>query len=387
MNTYYRRLATMIVALFLAPGGKAADNELAHSLLADLVAINTAPSGGNGLRDAVDMLVERLRKEGFADPDIAIVEASDSLPNLVVRLPSAAPQREPILLMAHLDVVEADPDDWTVDPYVLTEMDGYYYGRGTIDNKTGAAILIANLVRLKREGFVADRDLVVMLTADEEGTGNGASSLANEHRALIDAAFALNTDGGLVMMRDDRPRAFIMQTSEKVYVSYMLKASDPGGHSSLPRADSAISRIARTLTALQDYRFPIDLNETTRAFFTRWAGLAPEAEQQLITDLLAGVPSADISAALDRAPYYNALARTTCVATRVAGGHADNALPQSASAVVNCRVLPQSSAAATEAAITLDNDDYPVVDYDVCKGCLLCAHECPTHAFNVEEEA
>lgn len=351
MNTFCHRLLTLITALFLAPGGMAADAELAHSLLADLVAINTAPSGGNGLRDAVNMLADLFRKAGFADTDVAIVESAATLPNLVVRLPSAEPRRRPFLMMAHLDVVEADPDDWTVDPFSLTESDGYYYGRGTTDNKTGAAILVANLVRLKREGFVADRDLIVMLTADEESAGNGASLLANEHRALIDAAFALNTDGGLVMMRDDRPRAFIMQTSEKMFVSYMLEAFDPGGHSSLPRADSAISRIARTLTALQDYRFPIDLNETTLAFFTRWAGLAPDAEQQLIEHLLAGVPDADISAALDQAPYYNALARTTCVATRIAGGHADNALPQSASAVVNCRVLPQSSAAETEAAI------------------------------------
>lgn len=326
-------------------------DELAHRLLADLVAQNTAPSGGSDLRGAVALLDRTLREHGFGDDQIEIVASGERLPNLVVRLHAQAPTRRPILMMAHLDVVEALPGDWTFPPFELTEEHGYYYGRGTTDNKAGAAILVANLIRLKHEGFDGDRDLIVMLTADEETDGAGAIALANEHRPLIDAELALNTDGGLVMLRDGRARAFVMQTSEKVYMSYRLEATDPGGHSSLPRDDSPISRIARTLADLHAYRFPIDLNETTRTFFTRWTGFAPAADRALIADLLAGESRPDLSARLDDMPYYNALARTTCVATQIQGGHAENALPQSASAVVNCRVLPQSPMESVDAAL------------------------------------
>ncbi|MBT8078616.1 MAG: M20/M25/M40 family metallo-hydrolase [Gammaproteobacteria bacterium] len=332
------------------------DDRLAVELLSELVAINTAPSGGNDLRPAVDLLVTRLFDAGFDDDEIDIVRSGDKLPNLVVRLRSPQPQREPILMMAHLDVVEALPEDWTVAPFELTQSGGYFYGRGTTDNKAGAAILIANLIRMKRENFLPDRDLIVMLTADEETDGAGAWTLANEHRALIDAEFALNTDGGYVMLKSGRPRAFIMQTGEKVYVSYRLAATDRGGHSSLPRADSAISRIARTLTALDEFRFPVSLNETTRLFFERWRELAPAAERDLIDAVLAGKSDPETSASLDDAPYYNALARTTCIATQLSGGHAENAIPQSASAVVNCRVLPQFATTTAMSALAVMAD-------------------------------
>lgn len=323
----------------------------ARDILAELVAVNTAPSGGNDIRPAVALLVRRLREAGFEDSDIDVLGHEENLPNLVVRLRSAKPAREPILLMAHLDVVEALPEDWTTDPFEMVEKDGYFYGRGTDDNKSGAAVLIANLIRYKQEGLQFDRDLIVSLNADEETDGNAIKWLLAEHRSLIDAEFALNTDGGPILLIDGKPLALMFNTSEKVYVSYALEATDPGGHSSRPHRDSAISRLARALVDLQAYEFPIDLNDTTRSFFSQWTLIAPAADAPLLQALVSDKPDPAALAGLPDAYYYNALARTTCVATQLSGGHAENALPQSARAVVNCRVLPQSSAAATRATL------------------------------------
>ncbi len=351
----HRAVLTTLLGAWLACTGSAAAatswDALARDILADLIAANTAPSGGDDMRAAVSGLVPRLHDAGFHDDDVLVVGQTEKLSNLVVRYRSPNPVRRPVLLMAHLDVVEALPEDWTVEPFVMTEKDGYYYGRGATDNKAGAAMLVANFIRYKKEGFEPDRDLIVMLTADEESTGNGALWLTTDKRELIDAEFALNTDGGGVMTKDGKPRAFIMQTSEKVYVTYGLEAHDPGGHSSMPRPDNPITRLSRTLVALGDYDFPVDLNETTREFFAQWTSLAPPQERPLIEAVAGGTLDAEALRALRAKPYYNAIARTTCVATQLSGGHAENALPQSARAVVNCRVLPQSSGAATRAVI------------------------------------
>ncbi len=344
----------VIAALTVIPSAhaKAAEDDLATKILRDLIGINTAESGGNDLRPAVDLLTGYLEAAGFSDDEIIVVPSDENLPNLVIRYRSKDPRRRPILMMAHLDVVEALPEDWTVPPFELTEADGYYYGRGTNDNKAGAAMLVANFIRMKEEGFEPDRDLIVMLTADEETTQQGVALLTGEHRDLVDAEFALNTDSGSVMQIDGTARAFIMQTAEKVYVDFRLEATDPGGHSSAPRADSAISRMARTLVALSEYRFRIGLNETTRAFFERWRDFAPPDDTELIGALLSDAPDEEISAELDKHPYYNALARTTCIATTIDAGHAVNAIPQRAVAQVNCRVLPQFTYESVEAAIT-----------------------------------
>jgi acetylornithine deacetylase/succinyl-diaminopimelate desuccinylase-like protein len=349
------RLSAGVLALCLAqaaPGQQTAHESMARDILAELIAANTAPSGGNDMRDAVSGLVTRLKNAGFSDQDIRIVAKTPELQNLVVRYRSKSPTARPILMMAHLDVVEALPEDWTVDPFFLSEKDGYFYGRGTTDNKAGAAIMVANFIRMKREAYEPARDLIMMLTADEETSGDGARLLVTEHRVLIDAEFALNTDGGMIILEDDRPRAFIMQTSEKVYVSFTLEATDPGGHSSVPRADNPISRLSRTLVALQEFRFPIDLNETSRAFFRLWAPMAPAEARPVLESLLDNPDDPQLSAKLVEHPYFNALARTTCVATRLEAGHADNALPQTAKATVNCRVLPQSSAGETQNVLT-----------------------------------
>lgn len=346
------RIAALAATSVLTQAAVANDTPhqaLARDILAELVAINTAPSGGPDLRPAAQAMAARLRNAGFAEDDITVVESTDRIVNLVARYRSSRPARRPLLMMAHIDVVEALPEDWTVEPYELTEKDGWFYGRGTTDNKAGAAMLVANFIRLKREGFEPNRDLIVMLTGDEETTGTGASLLATQHRDLIDAEYALNTDGGMVITSEDgEPQAFIVQTAEKMYVSYLFEATDPGGHSSLPRADSAISRLSRTLVALEELDFPIDLNETSRAFFRLYAPLAEPAARPLLRGLLENPEDPALSAELVKWPYFNALARTTCVATMLEGGHAENALPQTARATVNCRVLPQSTAEETE---------------------------------------
>lgn len=350
------RLAASLLAaaaLLPLPAHAQADRALARQLLTEAVATNTAESGGTTTRALVDSLVGHLRAAGFADADIATPGISEALPSLVVRYRSSHPQARPVLLMAHMDVVEALPADWSFPPFALTEQDGWLYGRGSEDNKAGVAILVANFIQLKRQGFVPDRDLIVMLTADEETNGLSATMLANENRALIDAEFALNTDGGGVIAdAAGTPQAFIMQTAEKVYATYALTASDPGGHSSLPKPDSPISAVARALVALEDWHFPINLGETSRGFFRQWSAVAPAEEQGLLTALANYQPGDPEPAGLAQNAYYNSLARTTCVATQLSGGHAENALPQNARAVINCRVLPQESEASVRERLT-----------------------------------
>jgi acetylornithine deacetylase/succinyl-diaminopimelate desuccinylase-like protein len=336
------------------------DHPLAREILKELVAVNTAPSGGDDTREAVALLVAHLNEAGFADADIDVLGHTEKRRDLVVRYRSASPARRPILLMAHLDVVEALPKDWHYEPFVLTEDGGWYYGRGSEDNKAGAAMLIANLIRLKKEGFEADRDVIVMLTSDEESTGDAARWLLAEHRDLVDAEFALNTDAGAVLLIEGKPLAFMLQTSEKIYASFTLEATDPGGHSSRPHRDSAISRLAHVLVDLQAHPFPIDLNPSTRAFFERWDHIAPAEDRPLLEAVLSEHPDPVVIDSLLDSIYYNALARTTCVATELSGGHAENALPQTARAVVNCRILPQSSAAATRDVLVSLAEPYRV---------------------------
>lgn len=348
-------MVAAVIALCLAqpaPGQENAHETLAREILAELIAANTAPSGGNDMRQAVAGLVTRLKNAGFSDDDMTTVAETPTLPNLVIRYRGNSRGTRPLLMMAHLDVVEALPKDWTVEPFFLTEKDGYFYGRGTTDNKAGAAIMVANFIRMKREGYVPNRDLIIMLTADEETSGAGAQLLVNEHRDLVDAEFALNTDGGMIILEGEDPQAFIMQTSEKVYVSFTLEATDPGGHSSVPRANNPISRLSKTLVDIGEFQFPVDLNETSRAFFRLWEPMAPEEARPVIRSILENPGDPQLSAKLVEHPYFNALARTTCVATQLEGGHAENALPQTARATVNCRVLPQSSAEETHNVLT-----------------------------------
>jgi acetylornithine deacetylase/succinyl-diaminopimelate desuccinylase-like protein len=318
--------------------------QLARDVFKELIEINTTDSSGDCTR-AAEAMAARFRAAGFPAADVQVLGPSPRKQNLVARLRGSGGGR-PILLLAHLDVVEARRDDWSFDPFVFLERDGYFYGRGTADIKSGAATLVASLIRMKQEGYRPDRDLVVALTADEEGgTANGVEWLLQNRKELVDAEYCLNTDGGGGEIRKGVRIANELQTSEKVYLSFSLETKNSGGHSSLPVKDNAIYHLAQGLARLAAFDFPVRLNETTRAFFEKMSGIERGDDARDMRALTAGAAPDMASAARLAAssPYYNSLMRTTCVATRLSGGHADNALPQAARAVVNCRILPDHS--------------------------------------------
>ena len=328
--------------------------QLAFDIYKQLVETNTTNSNGNNTT-AAEAMAARLKAAGFPDADVQVLAPNPRKGNLVARLHGSGKEK-PLLLLAHLDVVEAKREDWSMDPFVLTEKDGYYYGRGSSDDKATAAIWIATLIRLKREGFVPNRDLIVALTSDEETGGdfNGVAWLIKEHRNDIDAAFALN-EGGSGRLKDGRRLYNGVGASEKVYVTFGVETHNKGGHSSAPRKDNAIYELANGLVRLEKYEFPVALNEVTRAYFERMSSIE---EGQTAADMKA-VASGDAAAAvrLSETPAYNNQLRTTCVATRLEGGHADNALPQMAKATVNCRVLPgQSAESVRDTIVKVLND-------------------------------
>ncbi len=322
--------------------------QLAFDIYKQLIEINTTDSIGNNTT-AAQAMAARLKAAGFPAADVQVLAPDPRKGNLVARLHGTGNEK-PLLLVAHLDVVEARREDWSIDPFVLTEKDGYYYGRGTSDDKAMAAIWIATLIRLKSEGFVPDRDLIVALTSDEETGGkfNGVSWLIREHRDLIDAAFALN-EGGSGRLKDGKRLFNGVGASEKVYVTFALETHNKGGHSSVPRNDNAIYQLANGLVKLEKYQFPVTLNEVTRAFFERMSSIEEGPAAANMKAVLTGDAAA--AARLSETPTYNNQLRTTCVATRLEGGHADNALPQSARAIINCRILPGQSADAVRDTI------------------------------------
>lgn len=316
--------------------------QLARDLLKELVEIDTTNSKGDNTR-AARAMADRLIAAGFPEADVRVLEPVPRKGNLVARYRGRDTGRKPLLLLAHIDVVEANPEDWTLDPFTFTEKDGFFYGRGTTDDKDEAAIHIANLIRMKQQGFQPDRDIIVALTADEEGgPHNGVQWLLENHRDLIDADYAINEGGGGAM-KDGIRISNGVQASEKVYQSFQLVVTNPGGHSSLPVRDNAIYRIADALGRIRDFDFPVSLNEITRAYFERSATLQTGALADAMNGVLQDPPDAASIAYLSRTPFYNSRLRTTCVATMLRGGHAENALPQRAEASVNCRVLPGES--------------------------------------------
>src|SRR5881392_1599458 len=328
-----------------------ADRALARDILRELVEINTTDSLGNTPR-AARAMAQRLLAAGFPAPDVRVLIGPDAKHgNLVARYRGTGGGR-PIVVFAHLDVVPARRTDWSVDPFTFLEKDGYFYGRGTTDDKVGDAILVADFIRLKRAGFRPTRDLILILTGDEETAGSCIAWLVTKHRDLIDAEFALNTDAGGGVLRDGRRVMFTVQASEKVYATYALAAVDKGGHSSLPRpADNPIYRLARVLQRLADYQFPVQLNEVSRAFFARSAAIETGQLADDMRGVLKAPPDSAAVARLSAEPFYNSKLRTTCVATMLAAGHAENALPQSARLTVNCRILPGEPASDVEATL------------------------------------
>jgi acetylornithine deacetylase/succinyl-diaminopimelate desuccinylase-like protein len=289
-------------------------------------------------------MAARLRAAGFAESDVQVFKPVPGKGNLVARLHGSG-ARKPILLLAHLDVVEARREDWSFDPFQLLEKDGYFYGRGSQDDKFMAATFVSNLIRYKQEGFKPDRDIILALETDEEildRNGVGIQWLIKNHRDLIDAAFAMN-EGGSVALRNGKALRNDVQTSEKVPVDYSFEVKNVGGHSSVPLKDNAIYHLAGGLTRLAQFDFPIKLNETTSTWLEEAAGTE---DKQLGADMISVAsahPDPAAVARLSTRPVYNAQLRTTCVATLLEGGHADNALPQRAQATINCRVLPGES--------------------------------------------
>jgi acetylornithine deacetylase/succinyl-diaminopimelate desuccinylase-like protein len=292
---------------------------------------------------AAEAMAARFRAGGFSPEDIHMDGPLPNKKNLVVRLRGHS-QGKPILFLAHLDVVEALRQDWSMDPFTLNEVGGYFYGRGTSDIKDGATLLAANFLRLKKEGWTPSRDLILALTADEEGgESNGVQWLLKNHRDWIDAEYCINTDAGGFESKKGKHFLLGMQTSEKNYVDFKLEVKSNGGHSSRPVKDNAIYHLAAGLNRLADFDFPVSLNETTRGYFAKTAVLEIPATAEDFR-AVTGSDQVKADAAAKRmadSPFFNALLRTTCVATRLEGGHANNALPQTATAVVNCRMLPQ----------------------------------------------
>jgi acetylornithine deacetylase/succinyl-diaminopimelate desuccinylase-like protein len=324
------------------PADKAADT-LAHDIYQQLIEINTTDSVGN-VTTAAEAMAKRFRDAGFAPADVFVGGASDRKKNVVVRLHGTG-RRKPVLLIGHLDVVEAKREDWSTDPFKLIEKDGYFYGRGTLDMKDGDAVMVSALLRMKQEGFRPSRDIIVALTADEEGgCCNGVNWLINNHRELIDAEFVLNQDDWSVLAEHGVPRVAQLIATEKLYADYQLITTNKGGHSSRPTPDNAIYELAQDLLKVANYHFPFELNSITRAYFEQLANGIVSGEQAAeMRALLGSPPDMAAVARLSADPEYASTMHTTCVATRIEGGHANNALPQRAQANVNCRILPGHS--------------------------------------------
>jgi acetylornithine deacetylase/succinyl-diaminopimelate desuccinylase-like protein len=332
-------------------GGLTNQQQLAREIFKELIEINT--SVNVGCTKAAEALTGRLKAAGFPARDVALVGPNAKHLNLVARYPGKGLHR-PVLFIGHLDVVEARPVDWSVDPFTFLEKDGYFYGRGTTDMKCDDAEIIANFIRLRQEGFIPDRDIIVALTDDEEsGDANGVRWLIGQRRDLIDAEYCINLDAGGGDIKRGKHVVMALQTSEKLYADITLETTDKGGHSSLPGKENAIYRLSRALLRIAGYEFPIRLNETTQMFFAR---SALQDTGQVKADLLAmNTASLDTAAAIRLAkfsPQYNAMLRTTCVATMIEGGHAPNALPQRARANVNCRMLPDDTFENVMATLT-----------------------------------
>src|SRR5215475_3288962 len=327
-----------------------ARQKAARDIYAELISINTADSVGS-VTLAAEAMAKRFRDAGFpaADVQVLVPQGKPTKGNLVVRLhgrggPNAP---KPILLLAHLDVVAARREEWPRDPFKMVEENGYFLGRGTSDDKAMAAMFVANMLRFKQEGWCPERDLILALTADEEGgDANGADWLVKQHRALIDAAYAINEGGGGTLDGpgpNARPLLHTIQAAEKVYTDFTLTATNPGGHSSVPRPDNAIYELSEALSRLARFSFPVELNPTTRAFFEQTAKVEKPDMAGAMRAIVANPKDSEAAAVLSRDARYNSMLRTTCVATRLAGGHAYNALPQTASANVNCRMAPTSN--------------------------------------------
>jgi acetylornithine deacetylase/succinyl-diaminopimelate desuccinylase-like protein len=341
-------LFSLVVALTTSADSQPRDprnqwESQARSLLKELIEINTTHSTGSTVI-AAEAMARHMRAAGFPEADVHVVQNAERKGNLIVRLRGRSRALKPILLLSHIDVVEANPADWTLPPFTFIERDGVFYGRGVADDKDESAIHLTLLLRMKAEGIVPERDIIVALTADEEGgPENGVEWLLANRRELIDAEYALNEGGG-GRVEAGRNISNDVQASEKKVADFILETTNPGGHSSVPRPDNAIYSLTRALTKIGDHHFPVQLNEITTAYFTRQATIVGGEMGAAMRALIANPRDAAAERIVSRDPSNNSRLRTTCVATMVEAGHARNALPQRARANVNCRILPNAAA-------------------------------------------
>lgn len=335
------------------PGALTPAQRVARDVYEELVEINTSVTTGNITAGAVAM-ARRFRAAGIPESDIFVGGPRPERHNVVARLRGKNPAgRKPLLLLAHLDVVEALKADWSpeFDPFTFTERDGYYYARGVADDKAMASIFVANLFRMKAEGYAPDRDIIIALTADEEsGPFNGVDWLLKQHRDLVDAGIVIN-EGGDGTLRNGRPIANYIELAQKVTTNYTLHVTNRGGHSSVPRKDNAITSLADALAKVGRHEFPAKLNDVMRAFFTETARVETPRMARAMRALVANPSNKAALATVTADEEYNTLLRTTCVATMLSGGHATNALPQLAESNVNCRIYPTETAEAVRAAL------------------------------------
>ncbi len=352
-----------------AAGAQTRYGALSKEIYAELIAFRSTADMPENVKAAAEAIQQRLVDAGFPAEDVQIVSPDPALGSVVARFRGQAqgggpPTREPVMLMAHIDVVDALRSDWDFEPFELREIDGYFYGRGTDDNKAGIAHIVTSFIRLRDEGYVPDRDLIAVFTADEETSSDSIKYLVGERRDLVDSAFAINADSGGGELFNGEPNIFNVQAAEKIYVTFRLTTTNPGGHSSRPRPDNAIYDLTMALARLSEFTFPVDVGEVARLYFERSSSFA---EGQAAVDMQAVAKDPPDGAAAARlsadSPFYNAILHTTCVATRLAAGHADNALPQTAEATVNCRVLPGQSPDDVEATLreVVGNDEIQVI--------------------------
>ena len=335
-----KHITNFAIAMALSQTLSAETNyfEAGKETLADLIEIESTESAGLATK-ASEYASEKLRSVGFAEDDLQIAGPTATTLGLAATLRGAG-SGPPVIVMAHLDVVPAVTESWDTNPYQMVEKDGFLYGRGTSDNKGGAAALITTFVRLKTEGFVPNNDIIMLLTGDEETEMDSIEYFKDNLEQVKRAAFAFNTDAGYVSGTMDTPRSFQVQTAEKIYLTLKLEATNPGGHSSVPRKENAIYDLMHALARLEKHEFPISLNETSRKNLEFTANEYSETLMETINLLLSGNSDLGNIDLIEQDPELNAQLRTTCVATQLSGGHAENALPVNVSATVNCRVLP-----------------------------------------------
>jgi acetylornithine deacetylase/succinyl-diaminopimelate desuccinylase-like protein len=349
LTSFTIALAALLSSTLLAqspiPTASPEDRAQARSILKELIETNTTDTPRGNVTAGTAAMQKRFLDAGFSPRDVQLLGPDPRKQNLVVRIHAAGtPTGKPVLFLCHMDVVEALPSDWTTDPFQLVEKDGFYYGRGTQDMKDGDAAMVATFLRLHRDGYKPKRDLILALTADEEGGRfNGAQWLVEQHRELVDAAFVINLDAGGVELVRGHAVVAAVEATEKIYSDFQVTALNRGGHSSLPRPDNAIYELTTALNKLQAYTFPFEMNEVTRTYF---GNLAKQEKGQTAAEMraiLATPPDLAAAARLSAEPSFNSNFRTTCVATRLNAGHANNALPQTAQAIVNCRIFPGHS--------------------------------------------